>query len=270
MIDLHIVSGIYFVTLTNPATRNALNEKIMAGLEAALDAASGDASSRAVVLRGSQGSFCSGGDFAQFKALMAEAKLEPDPIAKHNRNFGRLLEKMIGCDVPLLALVEGAAMGGGVGLAAACDVVFATEDAKFAMPETTLGLPPAQIAPFVALRIGTTAARRLMLTAARLTASDALTVGLVDQVVDDGDALKVAALTWLNQLGCAEPRAIRATKAILTRARHGSLAVTLDFAADRFAAALRSGTAAEGIAAFSAKLPASWRVEITQWPDLPI
>ncbi len=82
----------------------------MAGLEAALDAASGDAFARAVVLRGSQGSFCSGGDFAQFKAMVAEVKVEPEPVAQHNPNFGRLLEKMIACDVPLLALVEGAAM----------------------------------------------------------------------------------------------------------------------------------------------------------------
>ncbi|MEO6022821.1 MAG: enoyl-CoA hydratase/isomerase family protein [Burkholderiales bacterium] len=112
MIDLHIVSGIYFVTFTNPATRNALNEKIMAGLEAALDAASGDAFARAVVLRGPQGSFCSGGDFAQFKAMVTEVKVEPEPnpVAQRNRNFGRLLEKMIAFDVPLLALVEGAAM----------------------------------------------------------------------------------------------------------------------------------------------------------------
>ena len=102
---------------------------------------------------------------------------------------------MIACDVPLLALVDGAAMGGGVGLAATCDHVIATENAKFAMPETTLGLPPAQIAPFVAIRVGTTTARGLMLSAARLTAREAQAKGLVDEVVSDAEALKSAALT---------------------------------------------------------------------------
>ena len=269
MIDLHIVSGLYFVTLTNPATRNALNEKIMAGLEAALDAASGDAFARAVILRGSQGHFCSGGDFGKFAAMMAEEKTEPDPIANYNRDFGRLLEKMIACDVPLLALVDGAAMGGGVGLAAACDHVIATENAKFAMPETTLGLPPAQIAPFVAMRLGVTAARGLMLNATRLTAREAQARGLVDEVVSDAEALKTAALNWLNQLGRAEPHSIRATKAILARSRVASLSTTLDYAAEQFAKALRSGTAAEGIASFTEKRSPWWRVELLSWPDLP-
>ena len=119
------------------------------------------------------------------------------------------------------------------------------------------------------MRIGIGAARRLMLTTARLTAGEACTVGLVDQVVLDSAALKAAALSWLNQLGRAEPQSVRSTKAILARSRRDSLSSTLDYAADRFAIALRSGTVCEGIAAFSAERPPAWRVEITEWPDLP-
>jgi isohexenylglutaconyl-CoA hydratase len=268
---LHTASyaGVLFVTLNNPATRNALNDAMLVGVRDALDRAAADASVRTLVLRGAGGTFCAGGDFAQFKALMATAPADPDPIAISNRAFGAVLERMAACDVPLIALVEGAAMGGGVGLAAACDIVLATQDARFAMPEVTLGLPPAQIAPFLALRLGMPAALRLMLTGARLTAEEAKALGLVDDVASDAAALRECALRWIDQIGRAEPGAARATKRILARARQSTLSDTLDHAAQAFATSLRLGTAEEGIAAFAAKRPPTWQTHVAEWPDLP-
>jgi isohexenylglutaconyl-CoA hydratase len=262
-------NGVLFVTLNNPATRNALNDAMLTGMRDALERVAADRSIRALVLRGADGNFCAGGDFAQFNTLMATAPAEPDPIAVSNRAFGAVPEWLAAAEVPIVALVEGAAMGGGFGLAAACDLVLATQDARFAMPELTLGLPPAQIAPFVAARLGGATALRLMLTGARLTADEAEALGLVDEVAPDAAALRACAQRRLAEMSRAEPGAVRATKRILASARRASLGDMLDHAAREFAAALRSGTAAEGIAALSARRPTAWSAGFPDWPDLP-
>jgi len=250
-----------FATLDAPATRNALNDGMVAGLGDALALAESQPAVRAFVIRGAGGNFCAGGDFSGFRALMAES-VElggVDPIIKFNRGFGALLERIHASPVATIAVVEGAAMGGGAGLAAACDFVLAASGAQFAMPEVTLGLPPAQIAPLIAARVGHGAALRLLLTGKRLSAAQALICGLADEVLD-GAELDARLHELLTELGRAEPAALRATKAILQRRSTEPLGATLDFAAQAFAAALRGGTASEGLTAMSAKRPAAWVV----------
>jgi len=248
-----------FATLDSPATRNALSDAMVAGLSEAIELAGSRAETRALVIRGAGGTFCAGGDFSRFRELMAAATPTdgPDPIAAFNRGFGAMLERLQACPVATIAVVEGAAMGGGAGLAAACDFVLASTTAKFGTPEVTLGLPPAQIAPFVAARLGHGAALRLMLTGRRIAAAQALGCGLADEV-HEPLALNEGVDALLTELGRAEPAALRATKAILQKRNAESLGSTLDFASLRFAAALRSGTASEGLAAVSAKRPPAW------------
>lgn len=269
MIHTLLHEGVLFVTLNRPEVRNALGDAMLDGLEQALELAATGPSVRAMVLRGAGGHFCAGGDFAQFKALMASQPADPDPIAVVNRRFGRLLEGLVACEVPVLAMVQGAAAGGGFGLVAACDVVLASRDARFSMPELGLGLPPAQIAPFVARRLGAGAALRLMLSAERLDAVEAQTRGLVDEVVEDAPALRDAAGRWLARWARAEPGAVRATRRILAAAAGGPLADSLDLAAREFAACLRSGTAAEGLAALSGRRDPAWTMSFSGWPELP-
>lgn len=247
------------VTLDAPATRNALTDAMVASLGEACRVAESTPAVRALVLRGQGGTFCAGGDFSGFRSAMTTPPPSAgiDPIAVSNRRFGALLERLGALPVATVAVVEGAAMGGGCGLAACCDFVLAARDATFAMPEVTLGLPPAQIAPFVAARLGERAALRLMLTGRRIDAGHALTLGLVDEVLAP-DALDAGLHDLLNELRRAEPAALRATKAILQRRRDTPLGDTLDGAALAFARALRSGTATEGLAAFAAKRPPRW------------
>jgi len=259
MIHTELRADCLFVTLAARATRNALTDAMVEGMHQALAQVAEHPALRAVLLRGEGGTFCAGGDFSGFKAVMAEPPPAdgPDPIARFNRRFGVLLERLSACEVATVAVVEGAAMGGGVGLAAACDFVLAAEGAQFAMPEVTLGLPPAQIAPFVAARIGDGAALRLMLTGRRLTAAQALAVGLADEVLA-ADALAARVSELLQQLQRAEPASLRATKAILRLRQGADPAATLDFAAGLFARSLRSGTASEGLAALSARRAPHW------------
>jgi isohexenylglutaconyl-CoA hydratase len=248
-----------FATLDAPATRNTLSDAMVAGLSDAIALAGSRPETRALVIRGAGGSFCAGGDFSRFRALMATAAPadEADPIAVFNRGFGAMLERLQACPVASIAVVEGAAVGGGAGLAATCDFVIAGSTAQFGMPEVTLGLPPAQIAPFVAARLGHGAALRLMLTGRRITAAQALACGLADEVLEP-DTLDERVTALLTELGRAEPAALRATKAIVRKRNGEALSPTLDFASLAFATALRSGTASEGIAALSAKRPAAW------------
>ena len=269
MIHTLLHEGVLFVTLNRPEARNALNDAMLDGLERALERTATEPALRAMVLRGTGGHFCAGGDFAQFKALMATEPADPDPIALVNRRFGHLLEGLVACEVPVLAMVQGAAAGGGFGLVAACDVVLATSDARFSMPELGLGLPPAQIAPFVARRLGAGAALRLMLSAERLDAVEAKACGLVDEVVEDESALRDAAGHWLSRWAHAEPGAVRATRRILAAAAGGPLGDSLDLAAREFAACLRSGTAAEGLAALSGRRDPAWTTSFSGWPELP-
>ena len=262
MLRIETRGAFVFATLDAPATRNALNDAMVAGLGDALASAEAQPDTLALVIRGAGGTFCAGGDFSGFRALMAQPVPADgvDPIVGFNRGFGALLERIAASPVATIAVVEGAAMGGGAGLAAACDVVLASAVAQFGMPEVTLGLPPAQIAPFIAARAGHHAALRLLLTGRRVSASQALAFGLVDEV-HDGAALGQRLTELLTELGRAEPTALRATKVILQRRGREPLAATLDHAAGAFAQALRSGTATEGLAALSGKRPAAWVVK---------
>lgn len=251
--------GVLHVTLNQPATRNALSAQMVGELRQLAHECMGDAESQCVVLRGADGTFCAGGNFADFMQLMQSNAGEGiDPIAVANREFGRMLQDWQALPQVLVVVVEGAAIGGGFGLAAIGDIVLAEASAQFAMPETGLGLPPAQIAPFVAQRIGLARARRIALTAGRVNARQALDLQLVDELAEGPDALEESLRKILQAIQRCAPRALASTKAILARCGHETLDTTLDFAAERFAEALRCGDAAEGVRAFAEKRPPSW------------
>ncbi|MEY3697528.1 MAG: hypothetical protein RL631_181, partial [Pseudomonadota bacterium] len=167
-----------------------------------------------------------------------------------------LLQQLQRCEVMTVAVVQGAAMGGGCGLAASCDLVLADHSAMFGTPELGLGLPPAQIAPFLQMRLGTPRSMQMLMHTQRLNAQQALELGLVDALSEDVDA---ALHTWTQHWQHAEPAALRSTVHILRKGQpNPQTDATLDFAAEQFARSLRSGTAAEGLAARQAKRPARW------------
>jgi isohexenylglutaconyl-CoA hydratase len=261
--------GFWFARLNRPDKRNALSDQMVAGLATLLERVTADLEARALVLSGSGGHFCAGADFGRFLELMqGAAGHADDPIAHYNRQFGAMLERLAALPVPTVAMVTGVAMGGGCGLAAACDRVIAANDATFAMPEVTLGVAPAQIAPFVVRRAGARRARWLMLSAARLKAPEAHAAGLADVVVPAAE-LRAALEADLRLLAAAEPAALRATKRIVTRTLEAPLATSLDAAALEFAGLLRHGAAREGIAATRERRAPGWAVALPELPDFP-
>ena len=261
--------GFWFARLNRPAKRNALSDALVAALGEACERVAADLEARALVISGAGGHFCAGADFAGFLGLMQTAPGKgDDPIAQYNRQFGGMLERLAALPVPTIAVVTGVAMGGGCGLAAACDRVIAAEDATFAMPEVTIGVAPAQIAPFVVRRAGARRARWLMLGAARLKGAEAREAGLADVVVPT-DGLRAALEAELRLLASAEPAALRATKRIVGRALEAPLGAALDAAALEFAGLLRHGAAREGIAATVGKRAPAWALPLPELPDFP-
>jgi len=260
-------AGVWFARLNRPDKRNALSDALVAAIGETCERVSADLDARALVLHGAGGHFSAGADFGGFLALMQTPSGQADdPIAHYNRRFGAMLERLAALPVPTIAVVTGVAMGGGCGLAAACDRVIAADDATFAMPEVTLGVAPAQIAPFIVRRAGARRARWLMLGAARLKGPDALAAGLADVVVNLA-GLRAALEAELRLLAAAEPAALRATKRIVNRTLEAPLAAALDAAALEFAGLLRHGAAVEGIAASRERRAPAWTTPPPELPD---
>ena len=181
---------------------------------------------------------------------------EVDPVETGNRRFGDLLLKLDALRQVVVSVVEGAAFGGAMGFIAVSDVAIARRDAKFSLSETTLGLPPAQIGPFVVRKIGLFNARQLALTGARFGAEEALRSGLVDRIVAPSE-IESALAAMLTEIGRCEPAAVAATKRIFNRAAKPIEPGDLDAAAREFARCLR-GAGRDGAAAFAAKERPAW------------
>jgi isohexenylglutaconyl-CoA hydratase len=249
------------ITLNRPETRNALDADMVAELTSLLDFLGAAHDISCVLLRGAGGTFCAGGDIKGFMAQFSSpppASGERDPIALSNRRFGAFLSRFDSLPQTIVVAVEGAAFGGGLGLAAIGDVVLAMADARFAMSETGLGVIPAQIAPFVAARIGVSAARRLALTGMRFDGREALRIGLVHQLCENTASFEAALAKILADIDRCGPGANAATKRLLLASRTRPLDALLDEAADAFAAALRGAEGKEGVTAFLEKRPAAW------------
>jgi len=158
------------VTLARPEARNAMSLAMVAELTAALREAEQDGSTRVVVLRGSGGNFCAGADIKDMAAARGRLAEDPDAVVKVNASFGVLCDAYASSPLAIVAALEGTVMGGGFGLACVADVVIAAEDTVFRLPETSLGVLPAQIAPYLVERLGYSEARRLAVTGSRLDA----------------------------------------------------------------------------------------------------
>jgi len=244
-------------SLNNPAHRNAIDEEIVDALLTACADATKDPSLRFVVLSGRGGAFCAGGDLGGLAALVGQPLPagEIDPLLAMNMRFGDLLHALSALPQWLVAAVDGPAMAGGLGLVCCADVVVATPRASFATPELTLGIAPAQIAPFVWRRLGPRVARQCLLQACRYSAAEAQAIGLVDEIAEDLDAA-VAAL--LLRLRATAPDAVAATKRLLKALDLHAVKDLRIEGARAFAASLRSPEATEGLAAFARKRTPRW------------
>jgi isohexenylglutaconyl-CoA hydratase len=251
--------GVLRVTLDRPEVRNAMSLQMVDELGAVLAQAEAGGDVRAIVLRGAGGHFCAGADLQDMaRARQREADGEADAIAAVNARFGALCGAFARTGLATIAVLEGSVIGGGLGLACVVDVALAGQGARLRLPETSLGVVPAQVAAFLVERVGASQARRLAVTGGRLDAAQALAIGLVHEVHADGAALDAALAALLAQVLRCAPGAIAATKALMARALHTPSVELIEDAARLFARAARGPEGVEGMAAFLQRRAPAW------------
>ena len=249
------------VWLNRPEARNALTADMVAEMGAVLDAIRDDRSLRSLVLRGKGGFFCAGGDIKGFKSGLQGGEPDEEEVARGNRSFGDLMIKLNEQPQAVIVLVEGAAIGGGLGLACVGDITIVTREARFRLSETSLGIPPAQIAPFVTERVGLTQARRLMLTGARFQGEEAVRYGIGHLLAENAADMEAQCAEVLAQIALCAPGANAVTKSIVFETTRRPRPEALDFAAAGFARCMLSDEGREGVAAFVAKRKPDWATE---------
>jgi isohexenylglutaconyl-CoA hydratase len=269
-IEVQLDRGVCTLTLNRPEVRNAMSLAMVHELLSALKEAEANPAVRVLVLRGAGGHFCAGGDIgdmaqARMKLAMQQADVaagkavaERNPIEAVNAAFGQLCLAYARSGLPIVTVLEGTVMGGGFGLACVSDVSLALENVSFRLPETSLGIVPAQIAPFLVERLGYAEAKRLSVTGAKIDAREALTIRLVHEVHSDAAALQDALQQTLARIQACGPQAIASTKALLSRARQTPAEDLIDEAAALFARAVLSDEGQEGTSAFMQKRKPSW------------
>ena len=247
------------IWFNRPEVRNALSAEVADDLARVLEALPGEADIRFVILRGKGGVFCAGGDLKMFKTVF-QGESSREDIVRFNADFGRLMKAIHTLPQLFIVLIEGAAMAGGLGLSCLADVVVTTADARYALSEVTLGIPPAQITPVVIKRIGESEARRLLLTAASFDGEEAGRLGFAHFVVDDTAALDARAAEVLDQARRGAPAAIAATKKIINATAQLDGDALVRFAAEQFADCMLGDEAKEGLSAFAEKRRPEWSV----------
>ena len=242
------------ITLNRPDVRNAFDEESIAALTAAAGQATEDETLRAVVLAGSGKTFCAGADIGWMSKAIAYTHRENLNDAE---DLARMLERLDTLGHPLIGRIHGAALGGGVGLAAVCDVAIAAEDTVFALSEVRLGILPAVVAPYVLRKIGVSAARELFLTGARFTAARAREIGLVHEVVPAGE-LDNAVRRRLADILAAGPRAVGIAKALIREIAGANPRDVIGLTTNTIASQRVSDEGQEGLRAFLEKRKPSW------------
>ena len=245
-VDMNI-RGVARVVLNRPDVHNAFNAGMIAELCDAFHMLGRQDVVRVIVVSGEGKSFSAGADLNWMKQAAAqdEAANKADAM-----KMAQMFETMNTCPKPVIGLVHGAAFGGGVGLAACCDIVVAKPEAVFGLTEVRLGLIPAVISPFVLAKIGVAASRRYMLSGERFGAEEALRIGLINEVASDLDA---AAGKAVEAFLASAPGAVADIKALIAESE-----LTGDLTSARIAARRASVEGREGITAFLDKRSPDW------------
>jgi methylglutaconyl-CoA hydratase len=243
--------GVLTVTLNRPDVHNAFNDEMIAE---AIDvfARAGDSKARAVILRGTGSSFCAGADLYWMSRMVSYTRQE-------NVRDASLAAKMYAvineCPLPVVGRVTGAAIGGGVGLVAVCDIAIAAPQTKFGLSEVKLGIIPAVISPYVIAKIGASQARALFLTGERFDAERALRIGLVHRIAEDVDA---AIADVVSQLKTSGPDAVRECKKLIAHVASHELIDAIPYTIDAIATRRVSEEGQQGMKAFLEKKKAPW------------
>lgn len=246
------------ITMSRPDIFNAFDETMIGELDAAFEQLINDAEVRIIVLAGAGKHFSAGADL---KWMQRASNESGEWNLADARRFAAMLGKIDTCPKPTLARIQGAALGGGVGLACACDIAVAADNASFAVSEARFGILPGAISPYLINAVGKRHARRLALTMSRIRADEALALGLIHQVstLDDLDTVVDATVQELLEGG---PNAQREIKALFAQLQVGPVTEEVrELTAQTISRVRSTEEAREGLAAFLDKRPSSWKPE---------
>ena len=247
--------GVARLQLDRPDKHNAFDEALIAALHEAVRSCGADPAVRVLLLEGRGASFCAGADIAWMRR--AAAASQADNLLDAQR-FAALLHTIASCPKPVLARVQGLALGGGAGLVAACDMAIAADDAQFAISEVRFGILPAVIGPYLIRAVGQRQAQALALTAERMAATEALRIGLLHRVVPLAE-LDAAVDACTALLLAAAPQAQGEVKQLFARLSPGDLGeATRELTAQTIARVRAGAEAREGFAAFTEKRSPAW------------
>ena len=246
VVRLAVSSGVARVTLCRPEVRNAFNADVIEQLHAVFTRIRIADDVRAIVLQGEGSVFCGGADINWMRASL---DLALDANVADAQRMSDMFRAIDNCPKPVIGRIQGAALGGGAGLAAVCDIVISADDTIYGFTEVKLGIIPAVISPFVLDKIGASHARALVLTGERFDAERARQIGLIHEVVPGG-TLDAAVDARLAELHSAGPLAVAAAKLLVRRVLDNSYDDTRGITSQAIARQRTSAEGQEGLRAF--------------------
>jgi methylglutaconyl-CoA hydratase len=242
------------VTLARPDVRNAFDEAMIEDLTRAFGGFVAGGELRAVVLAGEGKTFCAGADVNWMRRA---AGFSPEENRDDARRMARMLRTIDTCPLPVVGKIRGAAIGGGVGLTAVCDIAVAAAETVFSLAEVKLGILPAAISPYVLRAIGARNARDCFLTGERFDAAEARRIGLVHAVAEEAD-LDAAVERKVDAILTSGPEAVAAAKKLIDRVARMEIDDAFPVTADAIAERRASAEGKEGLTAFLEKRRPSW------------
>lgn len=248
------------IWLNRPEARNAMSDALVAELQALLDYLATRKDIRGITVRGKGDVYCAGGDLKGFKDNFQNIRTDEEVIADSSK-IGHVFLAIRAMPQVVVFLVHGAAMAGGLGMAASADIVIATKDTRMALTETAIGIVPAQIGRYIVARTGDIKARRIMLTGHRFTAVEGADYGLVDILSDDMAAAEAELAAIIAGVRRCAPQANAATKKLLEANKQLDDMAMIRYAGEAFAASVKSDEGREGVASFLEKRKPDWVVE---------
>ena len=243
-----------WLILNRPDKRNPLSRNLLRALHGAVESAASDDDTRCIILAGAGPVFCAGADLTE--AVQAD---DPAILAADGELLSRLLQAIVESPRPVIARVQGAALAGGFGLAAAADIVVAASDARFALTEVRIGLVPAVIGPYVLRALGTRQAIPRMLLGAAFDAEEALRIGLAHRVVEP-NALDAAVDEVVEDLSRGAPGALAAVKRLVAGVEGLGFDEAREVTVGLYAERRQSAEGQEGMRSFLEKRRPRWAV----------
>jgi len=257
-IETEFSDGWLRINFNQPENRNALTLEMVSEIKQMLSTVRDDRRVRGIAFRGNGGIFCAGGDLKAFREIFAKGADAHDDAVEMSQSAGEFFAMIAGMPQLTVALIEGAAMAGGFGLACCCDIMVADENARFALTETQIGISPAQIAPYVIDRVGRTRGKQMMILGSRFDGKYAHTIHLVDELADANQSIETIEEGLKQSIKACAPDAVAVTKELVAKAGMQDRLAYTKIASEAFTCTLMGDEGREGVLSFLEKRKPGW------------